>query len=225
MDSKTELSVKKILIPKFYKITWTILLIIFIGDFIYVMRTPQPLSEQSILLFVGVLSLTVFVGFISFIIWIFTKASKRLRKFLILIPVLFIVLILVLRFVISTITVAGNSMPTYKDGSTQVICKICKSINRNEVVVYHSDNDHIARVIGLPRETVIIHKGTVLVNREALKEPYADWSNWKDTKSIEIKLGENEYFTLFDHRNFDGDNSELINTHKFNSNNYIGKIL
>ncbi len=224
MDSKTEPHGKKVLVPKFYRILWILLVIIFIGDFIYVMKAPQPLSEQNILLFVGVLSLTVFIGFISFIYWIFTKASKRLRKFLLLIPVLFILLILVLRFVISTITVAGSSMPTYKDGSTQIICKICKSINRNEVVVYHSDNDHIARVIGLPGETIVIHKGEVLVNGEALNESYADWSNWKDTDSIEVKLGENEYIALFDRRKMDN-KDDFINIFKFNNSNYIGKIL
>jgi signal peptidase I len=89
------------------------------------------------------------------------------------------VLVIVIRFFLfSPFIVEGPSMyPNFYTGERLIVNKILYDIRppqRGEVIVFHSPfhADYIKRVIALPGETVEVRGDTVLINGEAIQEPY-----------------------------------------------------
>ncbi|MFC4076554.1 signal peptidase I [Salinithrix halophila] len=72
--------------------------------------------------------------------------------------------------------VNGTSMePTLKNGEIYLVDKGNQSIERGDIIVFHSSPDNltfIKRVIGLPGEKVAIHENRVYINGKILPEPY-----------------------------------------------------
>ena len=73
---------------------------------------------------------------------------------------------------------------------------------RGEVIVFNYPldprKDFVKRVVGLPGETVEVRGGTVLVDGEALPEPYLQR---KDSSGAPpLTLGEKEYYVIGDNR-------------------------
>jgi len=128
--------------------------------------------------------------------------------------------------------VAGDSMsPTLKDGDDVLINKmsyIISSIKRNDVVVIQQGGtEHsyysIARIIGLPGETVKIKDGYLYINGKKLKEKYDFPVMENGGLALEDTiLDADEYFVLCDNRN-EGEDSRNANTGNILKKNIIGK--
>ena len=74
--------------------------------------------------------------------------------------------------------------------------------SRGEVIVFNYPLDHgkdfVKRVVGLPGETVEVRDGIVLVDGEALPEPYLKRKDSSDAPPL--ALGEKEYYVIGDNR-------------------------
>ncbi len=86
------------------------------------------------------------------------------------------------------------------------------SPERGEVIIFHfprdPSRDFVKRVIGEPGDTVEIKRGTVLVNGEALQEPYINASKPYQGSMAPFHVGENEYFVLGDNRRASNDSRD-----------------
>ena len=126
--------------------------------------------------------------------------------------VIFLVVLLVQRFLIQPVEVNGSSMePTLHDNNHVLLEKVSYSVSepkRFDVIVFRPYEDekelyYIKRVIGLPGETIQIVDSVILINGERLDENYGLENVIKSSgvAGEEIVLGEGEYFVLGDNRN------------------------
>jgi signal peptidase I len=98
--------------------------------------------------------------------------------------------------------------PTFKNGERHWVSPLLmwwRGVSRGDVVAVQTTGRHVMylkRVLGLPGETVRIAKGEVLINGQAIDEPYiprrAPW-NWP-TNGTERLLGAGEFFVVGDNR-------------------------
>jgi signal peptidase I len=81
-----------------------------------------------------------------------------------------------------------------------------EQISRGEIVVFKTKNNKdqdtdIARIVGLPGETVSIKKGQVYINQKKLDTFYGDDSTFNNNDSWDaVSLKDNEYYILADVR-------------------------
>jgi signal peptidase I len=121
------------------------------------------------------------------------------------IVVLVVTCFVVFKFILLPIRVEGISMlPTYKDRSVHLVSRVAylrHEPRRGDVVSIRLAGIHVMymkRIIGLPGETIAFVNGGVLINSEALDEPYkklpCDWNLPPE------KLGPDEYLVVGDNR-------------------------
>jgi len=120
------------------------------------------------------------------------------------------ILFLGINAVSARVRVDGFSMqPTLEDGEFVLVSKLnyrFGDVERGDIVVFHfpmdPEQELIKRVIGLPGDTINVQNGTVLVNGQALNEPYiaAD-----PAYSGEWTVPEGHLFVLGDNRNDSSD--------------------
>ena len=133
----------------------------------------------------------------------------------------------VFKFVLLPIRVTGSSMePTYRNRSINFVNRLSylwRNPQRGDVVAVKTSGVHIMylkRVIALPGETIAIEKGTVLINGEALAEPYvAKREPWE---MAAVKLEPDQCLVIGDNRGMDQ------HLHWFNAvslNKIAGKVL
>lgn len=119
----------------------------------------------------------------------------------------------IILFFYQPVKVEGTSMmPRLTDQERIFINKFVyrlEQIHRGDVVVFRYPGDpsksYIKRVIGLPGDTVEIHRGVVYVNGEKLDEPYVV-PEFRGTQSVaptHVEAG--RYYVLGDHRNSSND--------------------
>ena len=132
-------------------------------------------------------------------------APRRIRR-----EVLYLALSLALlgyacsRWVIMPVQISGESMaPSYEDGQPNFINKLAyrsRHPQRGDVVgLCTGPGDlQLKRIIWLPGEKVEFRRGTVVVNGEALHEPYVlhDLLWWLPS----VQLGPKDYFVMGDNR-------------------------
>ena len=108
--------------------------------------------------------------------------------------------------------------PTFYDLQYLIIDRVVYEIHppqRGDVVVFkyppEPSRSLIKRVIGLPEETVVLHRGTVTIINAAhedgfvLSEPYLSSENRVTGDESRVTLKENEYFVLGDNRHVSAD--------------------
>jgi len=146
---------------------------------------------------------------------------------LVRIAVLIVTCFLVREFILLPIRVEGISMlPNYKDHSWNLVNRLAylrHEPQRSDVVSIRLAGPHVMymkRIIGLPGETVAFENGRVLINGEALDEPYekspCDWD------CPPVKLGPDEYYVVGDNRTM----PQELHTHGETSRyRILGKVL
>ncbi len=124
--------------------------------------------------------------------------------------VLVVTCFVVFRFVLLPVRVEGISMlPTYSEwlGEYRKPARLSAARARRGDVVGIRLSDpsimwpslmYLKRIIGLPGETVAFVNGTVLINGQALDEPYEKYDC--DWNLPPVKLGPTEYFVVGDNR-------------------------
>lgn len=222
MDKEAEAKklLKKSSKGKIFRNIWLICLLMFFLSFVALVVSAMNNNLSLVGLTLIALILSVMVGGVSFLIWIFRLINKRLeekpnryisvflRVFGILTKLFLIfvgLLIFLYLFVLRPTRIYGTSMePKFNDQEyllTEKVSYYARDPRRGEVVVYTTfDEDHIGRVVGLPNETLIIQKGQIEVASNLLDEPYTDWSRWEGKEPSTFKLGGDEYLVLSDKR-------------------------
>jgi signal peptidase I len=84
-----------------------------------------------------------------------------------------------------------------------------REVRRGEVIVFKNPHtpelDFIKRVVGLPGETVELRRGEVHIDGIPLHEPYVNGLYRLPDSFGPVRVPENEYFVLGDHRNRSSD--------------------
>ncbi|HAH19071.1 signal peptidase I [Eubacterium uniforme] len=111
--------------------------------------------------------------------------------------------VLISSFLLPVLRVTGTSMtPTLTNG-TVVVCKRTTSLKRGDIVAFYYNNKVLLkRVIGLPGDYIEVRTdGTVLVNNEAIDEPYIDGPSYGENDlTYPYQVPEDRYFVMGDHR-------------------------
>jgi signal peptidase I len=137
---------------------------------------------------------------------------RNLTRDLVLTLVAAIVIFLLLRFVLGSFTVVGESMePGLQKGQVLLIFKLAYQFSppdRGDVVYYRTpegDSSQLKRVIGLPGDVLDIRDGAVYINHTRLAEPYLKEQPNYDLPAFQVPP--QSYFILGDNRNHSSDSS------------------
>jgi signal peptidase I len=115
-------------------------------------------------------------------------------------------------FLFQPFVVSGQSMePNYSNGDYLIVEALSYRIRepqRGEVIVfYYPENPsfrHIKRIIGLPKERIVIEKDKIRIIKEDGDSFFLNESKYLDyfqsIEKNEIELGEEEYFVMGDNR-------------------------
>ena len=141
-------------------------------------------------------------------VWQRLVFGRNPRRTLIRATLLAGVCFVVFKFVLLPIRVTGSSMePTYRNRSVNFVNRLSylwRKPQRGDVVAVRTTGIHIMflkRVIALPGETIAIEKGTVLINGEALNEPYV---KQREPWEVEpVKVEPDHHFVIGDNRGMD----------------------
>jgi signal peptidase I len=145
----------------------------------------------------------------------FCRFQSALNKNRAIRPALLLVLsigsyLFMTRFVLVSVQVVGVSMkPTLEDGERRILSRwpLCYRAPRPGDLVVLKDPSHhdfaVKRVIGGPRDIILLHKGAVYVNGKELTEPYLPKmteTNCMNPAKKVFAVGKDEYFVLGDNR-------------------------
>ena len=135
---------------------------------------------------------------------------KDLLSTLLSLVIMAAVVLFILNFVGSRVSVEGTSMYSTLNNNDQLVediftYKFIREPERFEIVIFKLKNDpdthYIKRVIGLPGETVQIINSVIYINGEALEEEYGKGVYFLAGSAADhVVLGEDEYFVLGDNR-------------------------
>jgi signal peptidase I len=132
----------------------------------------------------------------------------------------------VILFIYQPVQVEGTSMmPALIDHERIFINKFTyrfgfEKIQRGDLVVFwfagEPGKSYIKRVIGLPGDVVLVDRGEVYVNGQKLLEDYVP-PEYRDAVSMaELKVAEDHYFVLGDHRSSSSDSRAWGAVHRRN---------
>lgn len=121
----------------------------------------------------------------------------------------------IILFLYPPVKVEGTSMmPVLEDQERIFINKFVyqfniSSIEHGDVVVFYYPHDqsksYIKRVIGIPGDMVEVREGRVLVNGMQTDEPYVP-AEYRDQMSYSpVKVAEEQYYVMGDHRSSSND--------------------
>ncbi len=102
--------------------------------------------------------------------------------------------------------VLGSAMePSLHPGQVIEVEEVSPAeLERGDVIVFEIMGEKaIKRLIGLPGETLEIHDGKVLIDGQAIDEPYGPMPSRHDFGPL--TLAENEFFVLGDNRDHSND--------------------
>lgn len=126
-----------------------------------------------------------------------------------------VIAFLIVVFLFQPVKVEGTSMmPSIGDQQRIFVDKFffqagISEIHRGDVVVFWFPRDqrisYIKRVIAIPGDTVSVRGGRVLLNGKPLEEPYVPEYFRDEAEMPPLRLSEDEYFVMGDHRNSSND--------------------
>lgn len=127
--------------------------------------------------------------------------------------VIILVVILIRTFIITPVSVDGDSMfPNLRDNEILLLKKYDKKIERFDIIVFnYGDSKLIKRVIGLPGETVEYKNNKLYINGEKMKDiVYLVETNDFSTLDLGVeKIPNDMYFVLGDNRTNSSDSRTI----------------
>lgn len=146
-----------------------------------------------------------------------SKMKQLFKELFIFVIIAFGIVLPFRMFIAEPYIVSGRSMyPTFDSGHYLIVDKLSYETGnpqRNAVIVFkfpeganipeESGKNLIKRVIGLPKDTVIINNNEVIIKNESNPDGFALDQSYVDLKSPSaqtIVLKENEYFVMGDNR-------------------------
>lgn len=127
------------------------------------------------------------------------RSIRRASSALVLLFLVLLVLLLTHLFVATLVRVDGASMePTIARGAVVVVRRESKEFARGAIVgLVLPTGKLVKRIIGLPRETVAIKGGEVMISGLIAREPYVTQPTEGE---VELRLSGDEYMVLGDNR-------------------------
>lgn len=136
--------------------------------------------------------------------------------------IVFAVFLVIYIFLFRPFQVSGSSMyPTFSDKQyilTNIITLRFNKPKQGDVIVFKAPNDpekdYIKRVIGIPRDTVMIKNGDVFVNgklldqNEYLKSSVKTYGGSFLTEGVTVTVPTDSYFVMGDNRSGSSDSRE-----------------
>jgi signal peptidase I len=104
------------------------------------------------------------------------------------------------------VLVEGDSMrPTLLPGQRVAVGPLDRPPRRGDLVVVRrpligGGLEVVKRVVGLPGERVRLVAGRLEVDGLAVAEPYLGWATCDEARDLDLRLGEDQYLVLGDHR-------------------------
>lgn len=116
-----------------------------------------------------------------------------------------LVVIFIRAFIISPVSVDGDSMyPTLKNGEYLILNKFDRSFDRFDIVVLYYNNERLVkRIIGLPGDNIEYKNSILYVNGKQVEEKFIDveTNDFKLSKLGYDKIPNGYYFVVGDNRN------------------------
>ncbi len=125
---------------------------------------------------------------------------KKILKELLPYVIIVVAVVLIRTYIVTPVTVDGPSMQTtLYTNDVMLLYKFNKNnLNRYDIVVLnHSTDRLIKRIIALPRESIRCTNGKVYINGEEKSNEYGYGNNFDFD---EVTLGDDEYFVMGDNR-------------------------
>ena len=136
--------------------------------------------------------------------------KKTLVEALIYVLLIIVCVWLVPKYVVQRTVVSGESMQdTLQNGESLLVDKVSYHFTdpkRYDIIVFYPkgrdvEEYYVKRIYGLPGETVQIKDNDIYINGNKIDDPYAKDEMVSAGDAQEpIKLGDDEYFVLGDHR-------------------------
>ena len=105
---------------------------------------------------------------------------------------------------VQTVRVNGDAMsPTLHDGDIRIVNTAAydsASPQRGDIVLFKESGERIARIVGLPGETVAFAGGAVEINGSSLSEAYLPAGTQSTAPQESYSVPAGEYFVMHDNR-------------------------
>lgn len=137
---------------------------------------------------------------------------RSIREWIQVIVIALVISLPIRFFIAEPFLVHGASMdPTFATGQFLIVDRLSyrfESPKRGDVIVFEYPHNpkvyYIKRIIGLPGEKIAIKNGEVYINgtkdpSQHINEPYVEDSR-KSHDTLEVTLGDTEYFVMGDNR-------------------------
>ena len=145
------------------------------------------------------------------------KVNRKIILNILLIVVLVLGILFALMF--KVVKVEGDSMyPKLSDGQLVLISKNYDTINKNDIVVFKTDNGYaIKRVIAVPTDEIVLDQDTIYLNGVKLS-PYT----YDGEQKTSYTLNESQYFVVGDNYKVSYDSRDFG---PIDSSKIIGKLV
>ncbi len=112
---------------------------------------------------------------------------------------------------IESVRVQGKAMePGLKEGDTALFSRDTSVLKRGDIVIFLYPRDtskaYVKRIVALPDEVIEIRSGLVLINGQAIEEPYVAVENNRTLLNLQpVKVPAESYYVLGDNRDNSSD--------------------
>ena len=134
-----------------------------------------------------------------------TKKSnlRELMEWVVVLIIAVFAALLLRTYVVEFLGIDGSTMMPTLINNERIVCLKVGEVKRGDIIVFSLPSDprriFVKRVIGLPRESIEIIDGQVIINGNLLEEAYLGSYSLQQTMPATL-IEENHYFVMGDNR-------------------------